>query len=68
MKHLICALFLLFLFNFVHASDHIDFMGIEVSGDIDCFKDSLLSKGFSFVDSSITSYFFMESLRMRWLN
>ncbi len=42
--------FVLFAFN-MQATGHIKFMGIEVDGNYNSFKDSLEAKGFKYMSS-----------------
>ncbi len=56
-KHLLLFVLTLFVTN-VYASNHIKFMGIEVNGNYESFKDSLKAKGFTFMSSYESLYKF----------
>ena len=58
MKRILFILTLIFAVSHMHATGHIKFMGIEVSGDYESFKDSLLSRGFTYTSSFETLHKF----------
>lgn len=58
MKRIIFILTVICVVSHMQAAGHIKFMGIEVSGDYESFKDSLLSKGFTYTSSFETSHKF----------
>ena len=58
MKRILFILTLIFAVSHMQATGHIKFMGIEVSGDYESFKDSLLSKGFTYMSSFETLHKF----------
>lgn len=58
MKRFLLFIALTFAISTIQATTHVKFMGIEVGGDYESFKDSLLSKGFTYVSSFETLYEF----------
>lgn len=58
MKRILLIMTLILAASNMQATGHIKFMGIEVSGDYESFKDSLLSKGFTYMSSFETLHKF----------
>lgn len=58
MSRILFAFFFIIQFANAYSTNHIRFMGLSVTGDIDQFKDSLVIKGFSYIDSYESSYKF----------
>lgn len=56
-KYLLLLVLTLYVAN-VDASNHIKFMGIEINGNYDSFKDSLKVRGFTYVSSFETLHKF----------
>ena len=56
-KYLLLLVLTLYVAN-ISASNHIKFMGIEVNGNYDSFKDSLKAKGFTYMSSFETLHKF----------
>lgn len=51
MRRIIFVLLLIIQSASVYSSGHIKFMGMDVTGNMELFKDSLITKGFYYVDS-----------------
>lgn len=51
MKRILFILVLISAVSNLQASGHIKFMGLEVSGNYEIFKESILSKGFKYINS-----------------
>lgn len=58
MKRILFILTLILAVSNMQATEHIKFMGIDVSGDYESFKDSLLTRGFRYMSSFETLHKF----------